>query len=574
MKKLPWRKYVPAAAGTECMKTKKKDIKMYLLWILAVLVNIKSVFTDFGDDQAYAVATSYRHIMGDRLFGEMCEPHQTSAFLADFLMILYKAVVPDLTGVVLFLQIGGVVVNAIAAYFLFRELRHWISGELAQYICMFFLVFRPKQSVFPEFSNMQMLFAVLCFICILGYLRNLKKMWYLVGAAFFLCLQVLSYPACLVNYVGIVVFLCLFSDKKWKAFGIFTGTCFVFSAVYILMILMGVGAEQFFASADFILNADKSHVGNVFDAGYYLEGFLYGLVWIGASLAVSCCIYLLSKKKFAFPTLWGVILLLTEVIMVIVTAKSDLDWSCQYFMVIPVVMILGACSYKSMESSVRRIYLLGMIMGSGSFVAVCLLTNLELLSAFSYFMPAAMVSFIPLYERWKDTAAKSRIRVNLIVCVLFLILFHRGMVVCGYANEAGIKITPYVENYVRVGPAKGIVASLQKCNEIRYGAEDWSANIQNDTVLVVDPWMLDSLVYVNAQAETAAFSTIDTPTYDESLLRYWEMYPDKKPTVIAVKAWNQEIGVDEDTWIMQWINENYHQYTDGQYWRFYRKKES
>lgn len=75
-------------------------------------------------------------------------------------------------------------------------------------------------------------------------------------------------------------------------------------------------------------------------------------------------------------------------------------------------------------------------------------------------------------------------------------------------------------------------------------------------------------------SETAAFSTIDTPTYDESLLRYWEMYPDKKPTVIAVKAWNQEIGVDEDTWIMQWINENYHQYTDGQYWRFYRKKES
>lgn len=130
-------------------------------------------------------------------------------------------------------------------------------------------------------------------------------------------------------------------------------------------------------------------MGNVFDAGYYLEGFLYGLVWTGASLAVSCCIYLLCKRKFAFPTLLGIVLLLTEVIMVIVTAKSDLDWSCQYFMVIPVVMILGACSYKSMESSLRRIYLLGMIMGSGSFMAVCLLTNLEWLSAVMPMKPAS-----------------------------------------------------------------------------------------------------------------------------------------------------------------------------------------
>ena len=63
---------------------------IYLLWVCASLINIKSIFTDFGIDSSYAIATSYRHISGDRLFIEMWEPHQTSSFLMDFLMILYK----------------------------------------------------------------------------------------------------------------------------------------------------------------------------------------------------------------------------------------------------------------------------------------------------------------------------------------------------------------------------------------------------------------------------------------------------------------------------------------------------
>ncbi|MBR4083580.1 MAG: hypothetical protein IKK33_04760 [Lachnospiraceae bacterium] len=553
------------------MKTKHNDMKKYLLWMLAILVNIKSVFTDFGADQAYAVATSYRHIMGDRMFGEMCEPHQTSAFLTDFLMTLYKVLVPDLTGVVIFLQVCGVFLNGIVAYCLYKELIHWISGDLAQYISIFFFIFRPKQSVFPEFSNMQMMFAVLCLVCILGYLRSMEKNWYLVGVAFFLSLQILSYPTCLINYVGITVFLGLFSNKKWKAVGILTGSCMIFAFSYVLIVLSQVGFEQLLASVEFIVNADKSHVGNVFDIGYYLEGFGYGLIWIVGSLVLAFGLYRLSRKKICYFTFLGAILLLSEIIMIIATAKSNTDWSCQYFMVIPVVMILGICCYKCMENTVRKIYVLGMIMGFGSFVAVCSLTNLELLSIISYLMPAAMVSLIPIYERLKCAETKSKIKDGLILCILLLVLFHRGMVVCGYANESGIKITPHVENFIRVGPAKGIVTSLQKCNEIKYSMEDWDANIQEDTVLVVVPWMLDSIVYVNEQTETATFSTIDTPTYDENLLRYWERYPDKVPTVIAVKAWNNEITISQDTWIMQWINENYTQYEDGHYWRFYRK---
>ena len=68
-----------------------------------ILTVIKSVFTEYGYDASYHIALSWRHINGDRLFKEMWEPHQTSAFILDFLMLLYRLFVPSMEGVALFL---------------------------------------------------------------------------------------------------------------------------------------------------------------------------------------------------------------------------------------------------------------------------------------------------------------------------------------------------------------------------------------------------------------------------------------------------------------------------------------
>ena len=51
---------------------------MIIFLVLASLaVSIKSIFIDFGFDDAYSVAMSYRHLSGDRMFLEMWEPHQS-----------------------------------------------------------------------------------------------------------------------------------------------------------------------------------------------------------------------------------------------------------------------------------------------------------------------------------------------------------------------------------------------------------------------------------------------------------------------------------------------------------------
>ncbi|MGN0382866.1 MAG: hypothetical protein ACI4DS_01245 [Eubacterium sp.] len=554
---------------------KSIDKKIYL-WILAVIVNIKSIFTDFGTDQAYAVTMSFRHLQGDRLFQEMGEPHQTSAFITDLLMAIYKRFVPDLEYVALYLQVSGVILYAVVTILLFKELKHFVNCDLAHYMCLFFFIFRPKQSVFPEFSNMQICFSVMLFIFLLKFFRNQVKTYPLILAAIFLCLEILSYPTCLIVYFAIIILMYTFCKNKWKSIAIFTGVCILCGGIYIAFIISCVGIDNLWESIQFILQADASHGENTFDVVYYFKDFIYGIIWIGGVIVASYGAFIFAKKckkTISFLSCMGINLLLTEILMIFVSRKTDIDWSCMYFIILLLLIGIGAMNHKCLEGEGKILYYLGSTISVCSVIAVFFLTNLSFISLLGYLILGAMVSLIPInqFAVSKKIESENTKKVsNIVVIILILFLFHRGMVVCGYANEEGIKLAIDVENIIRVGPTKGIVASLQKCNQVKGTLEDWQMYVNDDEVLVVVPWMLDSIVYLYPNTGISAFSTINTPTYDENLLKYWEIYPQKMPTVIAVECWNGEIPIDKNSWIMKWIDDNYTSHIDGSFWRFYR----
>lgn len=546
-----------------------------LMWVLAILVNIKSIFTDFGADQAYAVATSYRHLMGDGLFREMCEPHQTSCFLTDILMMGYRFFKPDFEGVAIYLQICGVLLYGIVTWILYKELVKHLDKPLAHFICILFFVFRPKQSVFPEFSNMQICFSVLLFVCLVKFLKDQTKSCNLIGAAVFLCLEVLAYPTCLLSYFGVVILLYTWSEKKWKNIGIFTGVCALLGGGYIAVIIARTGVGGLLESVSFLSRADASHGESAFQWSYYWSGFANGLLWLAGIVLLAClftCLCKRGKKHISFFSCLGMGLLISEMLLLFLSRESEVDWTSTYFILILLLMGMGCVGVKYLDKNEAVLYYAGIMISVWSAVSVLFLTNLEFLSVVGYLILGGMVSLLPLNRYIGRKEERSHRVCHMIIYLMLLIIFHRGMVVCGYANEDGIKLTMDVENIIRQGPAKGVVCSLQKCNEVRYSREDWGKYVDEDTVLVVVPWLLDSMLYVHPDTEVATFSTIDTPTYDEGLLEYWARYPEKVPTVIAVESWNGEISIAESTWMMEWIEENYPIYEDGYFWRFYRKE--
>ena len=179
-----------------CFLEKHRKMCMNLLWAAVVLASIKSLFTDTGFDNAYMVAMSFRHLKGDGMFAQMWEPHQTSAFFTDFFMWIYHFFVPSYTGVMIYLQIVGTAFFALVGIPLYRLLKKIAGSDIAQLATMFFIMFRAKQTPFPDFANLQIAFSTLLFLCLVSFVREQQKKRYLCLAAVCLCLEILSYPAC------------------------------------------------------------------------------------------------------------------------------------------------------------------------------------------------------------------------------------------------------------------------------------------------------------------------------------------------------------------------------------------
>lgn len=550
---------------------KHKKMCLALLWAAVALASIKSIFTDTGFDNAYTVAMSFRHLKGDRMFAQMWEPHQTSVFFTDFFLWIYHLFVPSYTGVMMYLQIVGTVFFAIVGIPLYRLLKGIAGSDIAQLATMFFLMFRAKQTPFPDFANLQIAFSVLLFLCLVSFVAQQQKKRYLCLAACCLCLEVLSYPSCLLAYFPAVLILFLKTEERWKNIGLFTGACALLGGIYVGYFVCRIGLSDFLRNLTNIFYSD-SHSGEAFVSTW---NYFYGLVTALAWLAL-CGIFTwlllwgirrLLHKSVDFFAGYGFTLFLTEFAFLFLQKKTGLDWTCTFYIIPAFLMALSCFSYKDLEEPEKTVWLTGNCFALCSFLSTWLLTDLGLITMAAYMVLGGAVSLAALRHR------KKQIWVFLLsVCAL--VTMHRGLVVWGYANKGNIWMVQDVEAIVRSGPSLGVVCDYMTYYQITCDAEDHNQFVApEDSLLLVGGWLIDSMEFLLTDADISNYSTIDTPVYNEKLLDYLELYPEKRPTVVAVSCSYGTMQVSDASWIMQWVNENYEAVGDGRYWRYYRAKD-
>ena len=553
------------------MKTKSNISRLIkFLWIIAALVSLKTIFTDFGGDNSYTVAMSYRHLIGDRMFLEMWEPHQTSIFFTDVLMWVYGLIVPSFTGVAVYLQVCGTAFFAVIAYFLFKEVRE-LAGEVpAHFSAIFFLIFRAKQTVFPEFSNLQIGFAALVFLCLLSFFKEQKKYSRLIFAALFLCLEVLSYPSCVTAYVAAVILICLYTDKKLKNVLIFTATTAAVGVVYVLYFVLRIGPKLFVECLTGMLASD-SHTNIVFVGGFdYYRGFVYSLAWIAVSLAITFLTGLVWKhvlrRNFNALATFGAVFFAGNAVLILLQKKTGIDWTCCFYIIPAALILLGFRGYGELSAEGRRFFVSGVLISLASAVAAAMLTDLGIITSIAFLALGGAVSFVAI----RDLRGKALVGVTMI---LLTVLFNRGIVVWGFTNTSGGFLITDVENYVRNGPEKFLITDRWTCYAARDNAADFAENITaDDKTMIVEGWLFDAGTYLLLPGEISNYSVVDTPYYNEEVEHYFAVNPDKMPTVVAVKCWFGEMKVNPDSYIMKWVDANYEPVADGNYYRFYRKK--
>lgn len=550
-------------------KNTKKCIT--LLWVAVALASIKSILTDAGFDNAYTVAMSYRHLRGDGMFEQMWEPHQTSIFFTDFFLWLYHLFVPSYTGIMIYLQIVGTIFFVGIAILIYRLFRNITGSEIAQLAIIFFIMFRAKQTPFPDFANLHIGFSTLLFLCLISFIKEQHKKRYLCLAAVSLCLEVLAYPSCLLAFFPAAAILLRKTEARWKNLGFFTGMCALFGVTYTGYFVCKIGPQRFVWNLTDIFYSD-SHSGEPYVSLWnYFSGILTAIVWI-ALCAVLAWILCWAEQKFLkksvdFFVIYGFVLFFSELTFLFLQKKTGLDWTCTFYILPALLMALSCFAYKDMDAQEKNIWLTGILLAISSFVSTWLLTDLGLITMMPYMVLGGVVSFVALRHR------KKQIKIFLLA-VCALVTMHRGLVVWGYANKGNIWMVQDVEAIVLSGPSMGIVCDYMTYYQIKCDTEDHNKFVvPEDSLLLVRNWLIDSTEFMLTDADISNYSTIDTPVYNEKLLDYLDRYPEKRPTVVAVSCLYGTMQVPEESWIMQWVNENYEAVGDGRYWRYYRHKQ-
>jgi|GEM_PF-1317567 hypothetical protein len=592
------------------MSKKSEDLIRKGLWILTILVCIKSIFTDFGADSAYQVAMSYRHLQGDAMLREMWEPHQTSIFLNDFLMGLYHLIVPSYTGVVMYLQLCGTLLYGLLGWLTYRTVKDVTSSFVGQAIWMFLLVFRAKQTPFPEFANLEIGFSILSFCLLLRFFKAQEKWQYPVLLGITTFLQALSYPSCVLCAIPVVFLFFLKTQKKWRNSLLFLGTAGVCGICYLAYFLVRLGSETFLLAIRNIFLSD-THSSFKFSGYWTGFGIMTGAA-LGSVLVAAVILWIIGmmrksdtkqagsrstasgnnagegsgmegkavgegsgvsgkgagEAKLTLGTLSVGVFLVLELVMLALQRKTGIDWNCSIYVLPVILILLAGFGYRKATEEERRIWLTGVLLSAGSFFATLLLTDLGMITITAYLVLGGGVSLLLLQHVMKNDK-------YVITMLLLLVFLHRGLVVWGIANTNDrVHVIWEVQNIIRSGPAVGVVCDHVSKAQALWTIEDFEAYIQpEDKVLFIGEELIDPMVFLYAKAEISNYSTIDTPQYNECLEEYLRLNPEKEPTLVAISSWFGTPNVAEDTWIMQWVNARYELAEDARYWRFYRRKD-
>ena len=551
-----------------------------LLILGVIFLNIKKVFMDFSVDVEYAITMSYRLAMGDHMFSQMREPHQTSAFLLAFFIKIWMSALGTTTGLVIYLNTVSLLIKSVIVLFFYKTLKRYCDREIALFMALFLAAAQAKTYILLDFSNMQVYSSVLLLCCLIRYLEASRSRVWLFLSALCLCLEVLSYPSCILVFFIVIALICGISNQRLKDCLLFSSVCGIMGITYITFFGCRLGWSYFFSCIGEILTGDSSHSVSlpmkfscyVREIGQHL--LLYGIL-AAVSLVITLLIRRLRQNKIAdkkklrsfyfisFFTLLGLFNLWS-----IISLGHVFQWVEFY----PSLIILGAFLLSQCNETERCIFRLGVSLSAGCMFAVLLLTNLTLSTAIAYLIPGVAAAFIPIGH---GIQALCRERLIPFAALMSLIFFR------GFFLFLSISLGPQriftLGGIVKSGPAVGILSDYMGAYIMTCDLKEWPEHIQpGDCVLIVASTEAGTLKYLYEDVTICIDSTICTPTYNEKLLRYWEQNPDKFPDVVVVDCWFGHLNVDENSWIMQWIYEEFgaDSYEDGTYQRYYRRQKN
>lgn len=545
---------------------------------------MKSIFVSLQMDEEYAVSMPYRMLLGDKMFTQIWDPHQTSAFLTEFLLWIYIKLFHTTTGVVIWVRLWGTLIHGVIAYCVYRVLRYYLPREYSFYLGILYFNLLPKGYAMPEFSNM-LVWSLTLLLLSLFQLDRRKKLWAAAESGIWMCIMVLSYPSAILLFPFFLWYLWKQKGYGRKSAGVFAGVCVAGGCCYLAYLFSYMSPGELLENISYMMIGNSGHteVGAFHKLkGYLKDTGLCILICAGYGILTWLVMKVLQKTK-KFENLYRaadkqgkraltmyILLLLTLGMQVVhwLLMRWEFEYSYPYAVYF---VLLGFAFYlkKELEENSRRLTGLWL---SGSvllFLAVLVLTDLTIFTSIRYVLPGVIMGIVVLllYSKEKASDVYKKMARPLLLLWCFTAIFVKGW---EYRDSEGrMKNITCVSGIISEGPAKGIFTEYLQSYMQESTYEEMHQYVETgEKMLILD---MGTISYLFQDVEVASYTTICDPRYNDVLLKYWEQNPEKYPDVIAVTCWYGELCWDPESWIMDWIENSFEatQVIDGKYFRYY-----
>lgn len=571
------------------MRLDDKKRNRWIWMSMAVICGLIWSFTNFGYDCGYQLSMSYRFLQGDRMFVEMWEPHQMSVFMPAALMWVYMSLFHTTSGIVVYLQVCGMLIRGGLAFCLYRVLRDGFDEPLAYGMGLLYFMLSPKDYAVPDFSNQQLWYTTLLLCSLLVYLKK-GKLRYLLGGALSLCLGVMAYPSCVILFFGVIALLFVYSPRRGRDILIFTGVCAGAGAAFCIAVLPEPDVLRTCLTG--MMALEPTHTVSALSklSGYLkdiCEVFLVVLAVGALGWGMSRFIrFFMGRKGMSVGKgqescrrwIWLLccagIMLLAFLVNIISAEHRN-----AYGVIFLCLVGLGLWESGILQGKKRQAYVCGSVIGGLEFLATLILTDLPFTVSVVYGLLAIIFALVPIEEQMKEIRQVSvrRWLYRCAMCFVVLLALRCVYIRVPLTGRGQICSSFSDLSIVRVGPALGLISNEGGVCVQRDSYPEWQELIRQDENVWIVGSVIDNMQYLYGNARVAGPSTMSTPTYSSEVLEYWRLNPDKYPDVVVAEGYMGELVYElkGNQWLMDWLKEEYRPActVEGTYWIYYFREE-
>lgn len=527
-----------------------------LILALAAYV-IKNIFVGADWDEGYGIVLGYRLAMGDKLFLEMWEPHQTSAIFTAFWIKLFLFLTNGVEFLNIYLRVIYFLIHGAISYFVYKTLLKCIcpnQKHIAFWLSIVFFVMCPKSIFIPEYSNLHIWFFTILCMSILLYqcddIRQKNRMIFLLLAGLALTCDILVYPSMLILYFPLLAFIG-FRSKNIIHCLVFTIPCLLSSVIFMSYIFSYMTPGQLTDVLPYILN-DSSHQADMWIKLYYrftdFGPIVKVLLLTSVAAAVLTAIYTLLKSGNIFSI---EIFLLIDFILQVgyqFYCWFASDQGAYYPHITHWFLLLSGiyCYYRNEKKEKHCLFLIWISIIN--YFGVMLLSNWGA----EFLMPYLILGVLGGLEclgHYLDTRGISlKGKIIPILCAMLIynnVFGYCWLFIGGETNHSNILT---VSGLYTEGMRKRIYTTYMSAYGYNEKHEIWSEAVPAGSNCIY--MGVDQFSYLMGDCRISAASTISTPVYDESLLKYWEINPDRYPDVVVVEGgFDSRLGDVMSEWL-------------------------